>query len=78
MQYKTQHVYRRSDCCPENNAIVCENVVQNPKTSIRHRAQQLHVKNSFDNILTKNPKLKTYKTQLTKELKSVDHLFYIE
>lgn len=58
----------------ENIAAVNESVAENPKTSIRHRSQQLQISRSTtQRILTKDLHLHAYKIQLTQELKPADH-----
>lgn len=59
----------------ENIAAVREDVAENPNTSIRHRAQQLHLSTAtLHRILTKDLSLHAYKIQLVQEIKQTDHL----
>lgn len=74
VQDARKRVYHRSGRSLENIAAVRESIADAPKTSIRHRAQQLHLKRStLHTILTKDLHLKAYKIQLTQELKPIDH-----
>lgn len=58
----------------ENIAMVNESVTESPKTSIRHRSQQLAIsRSSLQRILTNDLRLHAYKIQLTQELKPRDH-----
>ena len=53
---------------------VSESVSEEPNTSIRHRSQQLGIKQStLFNILHKDLHLKAYKIQLTQQLLPTDH-----
>ncbi|XP_050301230.1 uncharacterized protein LOC126739527 [Anthonomus grandis grandis] len=57
-----------------NIAIVAESVNENPRTSIRHRSQQLDLTYSTtQRILTKDLQLHPYRVQITQELKPRDH-----
>lgn len=68
-------VRARAGRSPENIAAVRENVADSPNTSIRHRAQELHLSTAtLHRILTKDLSLHAYKIQLTQELKPKDHL----
>ena len=68
------NIYQRSGRSTENVAAVSRSVEEDPKTSIRHRSQQLNIKPStLFNILHRDLHLKAYKIQLTQELKPTDH-----
>ncbi|KAJ8960319.1 hypothetical protein NQ318_004053 [Aromia moschata] len=58
----------------ERIAAVAQSVRENPRTSTRHRAQQLNVsRTSLRRILHKDLGLFAYKLQLTQEVKENDH-----
>lgn len=58
----------------QNIQAVRQSVAEAPKTSIRHRSQQLDIsRSSLQRILTKDLHLHAYKDQLTQELKPDDH-----
>ena len=58
----------------ENIATVSESVAETPRTSVRRRAQQLHLTPTTTwRILTKDLHLHAYKIVLTSELKPLDH-----
>lgn len=58
----------------ENIAAVRDSVAEQPSTSTRRRAQQLHLtRSSLMNIMHKDLHLHAYKVQLTQELKPSDH-----
>lgn len=58
----------------DNIAAVNERVADNPRTSIRHRSQQLNIlRVSLQQILTKDLHFHVTKTQLTQKLKTRDH-----
>ncbi|KAJ8962482.1 hypothetical protein NQ318_000870 [Aromia moschata] len=58
----------------ERVAAVTQSVRENPRTSTRHRAQQLNVsRTSLRRILHKDLGLFAYKLQLTQEVKENDH-----
>lgn len=58
----------------EKIAAVAQSVRENPRTSTRHRAQQLNIsRTSLRRILHKDLGLFAYKVQLTQELKQNDH-----
>lgn len=58
----------------ENIAAVEQSVRERPSTSIRHRAQELHLSRSTTHrILRKDLALKPYKVQLAQQLKPIDH-----
>lgn len=71
-----QHSVRaRSARTIENIVAVRDSVAESPETSVRHRAQELHLTPStLHRILTKDLNLHAYKVQLTQELKPADHL----
>ena len=58
----------------ENIAAVRDSVAEEPSTSTRRRAQQLHLsRSSLMNIMHKDLHLHAYKVELTQELKPLDH-----
>lgn len=64
----------RTERSAENIASVSRSVEESPRTSIRHRSQQLHISTStLQRILTKDLHLRAYKIQLVQELKPTDH-----
>ena len=65
--------YRRSGRSDENIAAVSVSVVEQAKTSIPHRSQQLNIpKTTLFRILHKDLHLKAYKIQITQEIKPTD------
>ncbi|XP_053949535.1 uncharacterized protein LOC128857797 [Anastrepha ludens] len=67
-------VHARTARTAENIAGVRDSVVEEPSTSTRRRAQQLHLsRSSLMNIILKDLHLHAYKVQLTQELKPLDH-----
>ena len=58
----------------QNIEAVRESVTENPRTSIRHRGQELNIsRSSLQRILRKDLHLHAYKVQLSQELKPTDH-----
>lgn len=54
----------------ENISVVSESVTENPRTSIRHRAQEIGLsRSSLHRILKLDLKLHAYKVQLTQQIK---------
>lgn len=64
----------RSGRSAENVARTSDSVTESPKTSIRHRSQQLELSRATtQRILRKDLHLTAYKVQQTQELKPADH-----
>ena len=67
-------VHARTARTAENIGDVRDSVAEEPSTSIRRRAQQLHLSRSpLMNIKHNDLHLHAYKVQLTQELKPLDH-----
>ena len=67
-------VHARTARTAENIAAVRDSVAEEPSTSTRRRAQQLHLsRSSLMNIMHKDLHLHAYKVQLAQELKPLDH-----
>lgn len=67
-------VHARIARTAENIAAVRDSVAEEPSTSTRRRAQQLHLsRSSLMNIMHKDLHLHAYKVQLAQELKPLDH-----
>ena len=67
-------VHARTARTAENIAAVRDSVAEEPSTSTRRRALQLHLSRStLMNIMHKDLHLHAYKVQLAQELKPLDH-----
>jgi hypothetical protein len=67
--------HARNVCNAENIAAVRDSVAEEPSTSTRRRAQQLHMqRSSLIRILHKDLNMHAYKVRLIQELKPTDHL----
>ena len=71
---KPKHQKAKIVHTPENTAAVAESALEAPSTPIHRRSQQFNISETLlRRILHKDLGMATYKVQLVKKLKSIDH-----